>query len=197
MVLEIVFSPAFKGSLDEFIESLEGSTRPLELVQSDFLKFSVENELRHFFRVVRSVTATTMAEGVSVKNPMECAEFLSELFRQLSTSLADYQSMVVEDAHFRKKLAREGASERPAKLRKLEDLSTAVSESTRPCSAYLGGALGVKNSKGKAYKCDFGKDCCFLHPSLTGLSQSEIRALVRRLPGPMQGDFKTFSMPKA
>ena len=58
MVLEIVFSSEFHECLAGFIHDLEGTERPMELVASDFMLFSVESALRKFFRVIRSVRTT-------------------------------------------------------------------------------------------------------------------------------------------
>ena len=47
--LEVFLSSEFEGVFDSFISDLEGIDRPMELVAADFLKYSVELNLRKFF----------------------------------------------------------------------------------------------------------------------------------------------------
>jgi hypothetical protein len=51
--LRVHISDAFKSCIDDFIRDLEGAERPMELVAADFLKYSVEETRRKFFRVIR------------------------------------------------------------------------------------------------------------------------------------------------
>ena len=53
MTLEILLSGSFEGVMEAFIADLEGKLRLLELVTSDFLRYSVEEVIKKFFRVIR------------------------------------------------------------------------------------------------------------------------------------------------
>ena len=66
--MHIVFSDAFETCLDVFIDNLEGVLRPMELVAADFLRHSIEMTLRNFFRTVRSVKGTALADQ-SLRTP--------------------------------------------------------------------------------------------------------------------------------
>jgi hypothetical protein len=54
-VMQIVFSDVFAKSLDIFIDHLEGLKRPMDAVAADFLRYCVEQALRKFFWIIRSV----------------------------------------------------------------------------------------------------------------------------------------------
>ena len=187
MVLEIVFSPSFRDCLSIFIDDLEGVMRPMELVSSDFLKHCIENSLRLFFRTVRSVRTCNIKEGTSIKNPIECAAFLRESFSQLSEELADHQSMRVEEAYFRKRIAGEMlVCERPTSFKDSSSPSAVV----RPCTAHLGSFLKQKNQFGKPFKCEYGQKCRFLHPNLIAMSKKGVRDLIDALPFSVQEEFR-------
>jgi hypothetical protein len=54
LVMQVLLSDYFKDSFEPFILSLEGPIRPLELVKSNLLIFTVEESLKVFFKLVRS-----------------------------------------------------------------------------------------------------------------------------------------------
>ena len=60
--MHIIFSDAFEGCLDAFIDNLEGVLRPMELVAADFFRYSIETVLRKFFRTIRSVKGTALPD---------------------------------------------------------------------------------------------------------------------------------------
>ena len=126
-VMQIVFSDCFETCLGAFIKDLEGSHRPMELVAADFLRFSVEQVLRDFFRVVRSVKSTAISAG-SVSNPTECAQYLSGRFLELAGNLSTYSARVVDEQFFRVKLSR------PARVSLCVSLQQGVAEQTRTCA---------------------------------------------------------------
>ena len=47
VTLEILLSDSFEGVMEAFIADLEGKLRPLELVTSDFLRYSVEEVIKN------------------------------------------------------------------------------------------------------------------------------------------------------
>jgi hypothetical protein len=100
ITMQIVFSESFETCLDGFIDNLEGAVRPLELVNADFLRHSVELTLRMVFRTIRMVRIGSLAEGISVKDPHQCAAFLTTSFDQLAEELADHHIMARQDGHF-------------------------------------------------------------------------------------------------
>ena len=79
VTLEILLSDSFEGVMEAFIADLEGKLRPLELVTSDFLRYSVEEVIKKFFRVIRSEKRGTTPDSYLVSNPAECATFLKEM----------------------------------------------------------------------------------------------------------------------
>ena len=46
MVIQVCFSDIFGKALESFVDKLEDATRPMELVASDFLKHSVQFNIR-------------------------------------------------------------------------------------------------------------------------------------------------------
>ena len=190
VVLEIVFSPAFKGCLDAFIEQLEGEDRTMELVTSDFLRYSVENSLRQFFRVVRSEKAAVVRNESRVSNPVECCVFMKSLFMKLMSELADHQMRLVDEAYFRKRLASKCIEpQESSSLKKVR--GSALSPAQKGvCAGHLGKYLKIDHTDGVRFKCDYGKDCRFLHPVLKSASKKDIRGLIDALPASVQPLFR-------
>ena len=76
-MLQIVFPDSYGKCFDDFIEKLEGASRPMELVPSDLLKFTVELTLRKVFRIIRSVKSASIPD-LDVQGPEQCARFFTE-----------------------------------------------------------------------------------------------------------------------
>ena len=74
--MQVLLSDSFEGVFDAFIADLEGKERPMELVPSDYLRYSVEESLKKFFRVVRSEKKGTTPDSDFVRSPEECSFFL-------------------------------------------------------------------------------------------------------------------------
>lgn len=194
-MLQIVFSASFRDCFKEFIESLEGENRSMELAPSDFLKHAVENTLRQCFRVIRSVKATELAEGVSVRNPSECADFFRRSFAQLEKDMRDDNPLrQIEEAYFRKRSASIlSTPAKAAKTPKLKDdirVVEPLKDDLRPCANDIGSQLKVKNTKGVLYKCEYGKSCRYDHINISRKTAKEIRAIVELLPVRVQNDVK-------
>ena len=77
--MQIVFSDDNESCLDEFIEKFEGAIRPMELVASDFLKYSVELTLRKVFRTIWSVKSISLP-GLDFQGPGNCAIYITNSF---------------------------------------------------------------------------------------------------------------------
>ena len=77
----------------------------MELVASDFLKYSVELTLRKVFRVIRSVKSTALF-GLDVQGPKSCARYFTDSFDKLADDLSDHQLMARMEAYFRLKMSR-------------------------------------------------------------------------------------------
>ena len=71
IVLAVYYSPAFIGSLAEFVECLQGVERPMDLAPSGFLGHAV---FTIYFRTLRS---EALPERLA-KNPGECAGLLKK-----------------------------------------------------------------------------------------------------------------------
>ena len=54
LLMELYICSPYKGVFSIFIEHLEGSDQPFELVSAGYLKYYIELVLRNFFRTVRS-----------------------------------------------------------------------------------------------------------------------------------------------
>ena len=200
-ILQIVFSDEYKECLAPFIEKLEGAIRPLELVSSDLLKYSVELTLRKVFRIIRSVRTTALF-GLNVEGPENCATFFTESFEKLADDLADHQVMEKMKAYYKLNVSRKsyvggGAirAEAPApKLERavkfIEPKSEKDSAATKVCSGHLGKQLNAVRKDGKPYACGFGKDCTFIHMSVADKSKQQLNEIAAAMPSPMKQDLQ-------
>ena len=176
MVLQLSFSDAFENCLDGFIDNLEGVCTPMELVADDFLKHSIELDLKRFFREVSTEKGSALPADLSLKSPGRCAVHLTSLFYKLGADLSDHPLMVKREAYFRVRMVRmldaPTTAQTPAKkdaglARQVDKPHVAfvtpsgqksvVSE--RPCVGHLGSGLSAVTKDGRPYTCKFGKDC--------------------------------------
>jgi hypothetical protein len=189
--LRVYFSDAFKSCIDDFIGDLEGAERPMELVAADFLKYSVEETLRKFFRVIRSERRGPDSTEMPISNPEQCAAYLRSLFHQLSKDMKDDQTRWVEEDYYRMRVAREAESPIPATpSSRISEKSAEKTSTSRPCAGHLGKQLKAIMPDGTAYKCKFGKTCIFKHIGKTGKTQKELIELISQMPTSAQGDLK-------
>ena len=196
MVLQTCFSDAFGKALESFIDKLEGVCRPMELVPADFLKHSVELNLKRFFREVSTVRGSDLQAGLSFKTPELCSAYLTSLFGKLALDLSDHPLMVMRDAYFRLRIrpaALNSSEKTPAK----KEASGAKAEkpaastvtpsnekkraSTRVCVGYLGYLLDATNKDGRLYTCKFGDDCAFQHITTEDKSKQRLLDIVGSL----------------
>ena len=201
-VMQIVFSDCFETCLSAFIKDLEGSHRPMELVSADFLKYSVEQVLRDFFRVVRSVKSTAISAG-SVSKPTECSRFLSDRFSELAVNLSTYSIRVVDEQFFRVKLSRpslvqavaEKTREKPTADKAVTRSKTLATEelgrkgASKICTGDFGGQLGAVKMDGRPYACSYGKGCIFRHLSIEGTTEQKLMELAEVMPTAVKRDF--------
>jgi hypothetical protein len=187
--LLVFFSKHFKTCLDDFINDLEGADRPMELVAADFLKYSVEETFRKFFRVIRSERRGPDSIEMPISKPDQCAAYLSSLFKQLSRDMKDDPTRWVEEDYYRMRLAREVRS--PAATSSRTPEKTAEKSSTsRPCAGHLGKQLKAVMPDGTPYKCKYGKTCIFKHTGKVGKTSKELLELVALMPASAQDDLK-------
>ena len=204
LVLQVCFADVFGKALESFIDKLEGVCRPMELVPSDFLKHSIQLNLKRFFREVSTVKGSDFPADFSLKTPELCALHLTSLFDKLAADLSDHPLMVMREAHFRirairpsilllvertppKKEAATGKAEKP--------VATFVTPSddkkegnSRPCVGHLGHLLGAVNKDGRPYSCQFGKDCAFRHLSVEDKSKQRLLDIVGSLTATPRAD---------
>ena len=100
LVMQVLLSDHFRDSFEPFIFFLEGPLRPLELVKSNLLIFTVEESLRVFFKLVRSERTGSCPIVTLVRNPEECAGYLQSLFGKLKERLSDHQLRRSEEEYF-------------------------------------------------------------------------------------------------
>ena len=140
----------------------------MELVAADFLKYSAEETLRKYFRVIRSERRGLDSSDIPIANPEQCAIFLTSLFKQLSNDMKDDPTRWIEEDYYRMRLARDlksptsgatyfifdfeiiSASRTPEK-------SADKTSTSRPCARHLGKQLKAVMPDGSLYKCKFGK----------------------------------------
>jgi hypothetical protein len=191
--LHVFFSHHFKSCLDEFIEDLEGAERPMELVAADFLRFSVEETLRKYFRVIRSERRGADSTEKPISNPEFCADYLRTIFRQLSNDMKDDPTRWIEEDYYRMRIARDVKSPKPVNTtpaRSPDKPLDKPSSTSRPCAGHLGKQLKAVMPDGTLYKCKFGKTCMFKHTGKTGKTHKELLELISQMPASAQEDLK-------
>ena len=190
MVLQIVFSNEFTECFKSFIENLHGICRTMYLVPADLLRHTVEMTLRKFFRTVRSVKGSSLPDGLSLKTPALCSQYLKSMFEKSSVSLSNFSTMQQHDSYFRFWLARRSEIEslpKPGeralkavtptvKFERAEKARSPAAPplSTKPCSGYMGGLLGAVKKDGRPYRCEFGSNCSYKHISPAGKSDEKV-----------------------
>ena len=204
MVMQLCFSDFFEDCLEAFIDSLEGVYRPMELVAADFLRHSIELNLKRFFREVSTEKGSALPADLSLKTPERCAVHLTSLFDKLGTDLADHPLMVKREAYFRVRMVRQldmtVTTKTPVKrdlgMIKPDKPTVAFTTSpepkndanVRPCVGHLGSVLGAVNKDGRPYLCKFGKDCAFKHVSIESKSRQKLLDLVGSLTAVARAD---------
>ena len=197
MILQVCFADVFGTALDNFIDKLEGVTRPMELVPSDFLKYSVQLSLKRFFREVSTVKGAALQGGLSLKTPELCAVYLTAIFGKMAADLADHPLMVMREAYFRLRVIQPkvsfAAEKTPQKKEGIvskeeKPVASTVTPpvdkkelSARPCVGHLGNLLGAVNKDGRLYSCKFGKECAFRHLSVEDKSKQRLLDIVGSL----------------
>ena len=195
--MQVCFSDVFGNTLEFSVDKLGGANRPMELVASDFLKHSVQHNLKRFFREVSTVRGPDVPDGLSFKTPELCASYLTTLFNKLAEELSDHPMMVRRDAHFRLRPVRpmvafsveKTPARKEAVFSRVEKSAAAVVTPTndkkelnsRPCVGHLGHLLGAVNKDGRPYKCKFGKDCAFRHVTIEDKSKQRLLDIVGSL----------------
>ena len=211
MVMQIVFSKCFETCLESFIQNLEGSFRPMELVAADFLKYAVELTLRKIFRIIRSVKSTSL-EGLSVRTPELCAALFITPFDALAEKLSDHQSMTRQDAYFRIKVARSAEwavmsrvestprkvekavvkfneAAKAGKVPKIEKATPPAAAAGKICSGHFGKQITAIRKDGRPYVSSFDKNCVFGHPSISGKSNDQLVEIASAMPKSVKEDF--------
>ena len=194
VALEVFLSGKYEGVFNGFIVALEGVHRPLELVAADFLKYSVEEVLRKYFRAVSSERVSTTVEEAPITNPVECAAFLKSLFVKLADDLSDHRHRAVEEEYFRMLIIREARiSQRNVSCdkSKIKSGSPAAKKSDIPlrhCAGHLGKQLKALYPDGRPYKCVYGKACKFRHDKKVGKTNDQLMQIIAQLPLAAQED---------
>lgn len=196
VAMEVFLSNEYSGIFNDFIIALEGVHRPLELVAADFLKYSVEEALRKFFRAVSSERASTTLKETPLTNPIECATFLKYLFQELADDLADHRHRATEEEYFRMRIVREtriaqkNTSSNKPKIKKESPAAKKGDTPSRPCAGHLGKQLKALYADGRPYKCFYGKACKFQHASKVGKTNEQLLEIIAQLPPTVQEDLQ-------
>ena len=197
IVLQVLLSNDFEDSLEPFIAHLQGKLRPLELVKSNLLRFTVEAVLRKFFNVISTIRTPKLTTGFEVRTSAECAVYLRKLFDDLKETLADHQSRGIEESYFHRAVGLNITSVNVAISDPKLDLPGKKKVSGRPCSGFLGEQLKAKLTDGSLYKCLYGTECTFRHVSVKGKSEKDILELLAQLPSSAQADLRRVVKPKS
>jgi hypothetical protein len=195
LVMQVLLSDHFKDSFEPFIFFLEGPLRPLELVKSNLLIFTVEESLRVFFKLVRSERTGSGPIVTSVRNPEECAVYLQSLFCKLKERLSDHQLRRSEEEYFEMFLSNKMQSNKKISATKTQTITIKQPKkvSSRPCTGFIGEQLKAVLADGARYTCAFGSDCVFRHVTIKGKSQKEMSELFAQLPALARTDFRKVS----
>ena len=204
LVMQVCFSDVFGKALESFIDKLEGVIRPMELVPSDFLKHSIQLNLKRFFREVLTVKGSDFPADLSLKTPELCALHLTALFDKLAADLSDYPLMVMREAHFRIRVVHFPAPSSVERTPLKKEAAVAKAEksvapsvtplddrkvgNSRPCVGFLGGLLGAVNKDGRLYSCKFGDGCSFAHMSIEDKSKQRLLDVVGSLTATPRAD---------
>jgi hypothetical protein len=145
----------------------------------------------------------SLAEGISVKDPHQCAAFLTTSFDQLAEELADHHIMARQDAHFRIRLNRKteagGSSKPEAAVVKFEKIAAKAGGKVKEgrgalgapkiCSGHFGKQLAAVKKDGRPYHCGFEKTCTYANVSIAGMSAERILEIATGMPRSMKLDF--------
>ena len=188
LVLQVLLSNEFEDSIEPFISHLQGKLRPLELVKSNLLRFTVEAVLRKFFNVVSTVRTSKLPGVAAVKTSAKCSAYLQSLFSDLKETLSDHQSRGIEESYFHRAMGLNISSASVLSNESKPDLPTKTKVTGRPCSGFIGEQLKAKLADGSLYKCTYGADCTFRHATIKGKSDKELSELLSQLPSLAQAD---------
>ena len=116
----------------------------MELVAADFLKFSVEETLRKYFRVIRSERSGADSAEKPITNPEFRAVYLRTIFKQLSNDMKDDPTRWIEEDYYRTRIARDlkfPKSSTTTPSRSPDKPTVKPSSTSRPCAGHLGKQL--------------------------------------------------------
>ena len=190
IVLQVLLSNNFEDSIEPFISHLQGKLRPMELVKSNLLRFTVEAVLRKFFNLVSTARMGKLALVAAVKTSAECSAYLQSLFSDLKETLWDHQSRGIEESYFHRAEGLNITSASVVSSESKSDVQAKKKVSGRPCSGFLDEQLKAKLAGGSLCKCAYGAGCTFRHATIKGKSEKELSELLSQLPSPVQADFK-------
>ena len=169
--LSVFFSGEFYGSLAPFINSLEGVTRPLELIPAGFLLHLVEVTISRYFRKLR-----TEKQNDALKDPPSCSRYLSACFADLleenNSPAKSYESLLRYNLHCRSggKVVNQAAT-----TPKVDKAAVGV------CGFHLVNFFKVKRPNGDVYTCT-SSNCPKKHPNVQKMTPILLAATVEKLP---------------
>ena len=188
IVLAVYYSPAFIGSLAEFVECLQGVERPMDLAPSGFL--GVEMVLTKYFRTLRS---EALPERLA-RNPGECAGLLKKDMADF-VLLASHQGTLSEAVARYNKYSRHNGKKQIRPERR-SDSPAVKTEGEAPvlgvCINFFGGQLKIENPRtGKQYECTRpAGECPFRHQRSNGMTKTAMLAVVGKFPVQPRGYFE-------
>ena len=188
LLMEVYLSSQYKGVFSSFIEHLEGSDQPFELVSAGYLKYSIELVLRNFFRTVRSKKSVD-PPFVAIASPNECAIYMTDLFHGLFIHLSDHgerklgEERVALSKERAKVIAIVDKCPQPDKVvaRKAAAVKPAVGKKSR-CFNFFGQSINAIHAKTKKpYLCD-NVECVHSHQPVKGKTKTELISIADAMP---------------
>ena len=163
-------------------EVLTGSSDPLKLVLDDLLQHSVDICLGRWGETARSENRSAAFPKISLATPTGCAALLTSMLAATVASLSG-DHVVRQDLHFRTYIK---PTLKLVLTVRTEKVVTAKAAPESICSYHILKQLKVVTGKGNPVSCSKGKDCPKRHLLLKKLSDSTVRAVIDRLPGPLR-----------
>ena len=188
LLMEVYLSSLYKGVFSIFIEHLEGSDQPFELVSAGYLRHSIELVLRNFFRTVRTKKSVD-PPFVAISSPNECAIYMTDVFNILYMHLSYHGERKLGEE--RVALSREraklsaivdkGPQPDKVKAQKAAAVKPAAGKKSR-CFNYFGQSINAIHAKTKKpYQCDIA-ECVHSHLPVKGKTKNELISIADAMP---------------
>ena len=174
LALSVFFSGEFLGALTPFLNSLEGITRPLELIPAGYLLHMVEVTISRYFRVLR-----TEKQNEALRDPPSCSRYLSSCFADLleenNSPAKAYESLLRYNLHFRSGGQVVNQAVTTPKVGK-------VTNTADICIYHIANYLKVKKPNGGGIYTCTTPHCPKKHLSGRAMTPAKLAAIIEKMP---------------